>query len=322
MINKRMFVFSTVAAGLALGLTACSGSSGSGGAANSVRVDGSSTVAPLTSVAAEGFKAQSASVNVTVGTSGTGGGFEKFCRGETDMNDASRAIKDSEASQCAANNIKYSQLTVANDALTVVVNKSNTWAKCLTTAQLKKIWEPNSKVTNWNQVDSSYPDVPLALFGPGTDSGTFDYFTDEINGKEGASRTDYTPSEDDNVIVKGVVGGEGGLGYFGFSYYEENASQLNAVAINGGSGCVAPSAQAVQDGTYTPLGRPLFVYPSAKSLSSNSGMAEFLSYYVTNDEKIAKEAQFIPLSPAQQTKLRAEYSALLASAGLPTPTSS
>lgn len=320
-----MFVISTAVAGLALGLAACSGSSGSGGtsgSANSVRVDGSSTVAPLTSAAAEGFKSQAADINVTVGTSGTGGGFEKFCRGETDISDASRAIKDSEASQCAANNIKYSQLVVANDALTVVVPKANTWAKCLTTAQLKKIWEPNSKVTNWNQVDPSYPDVPLALFGPGTDSGTFDYFTKEINGTEDASRTDYTPSEDDNVIVKGVAGSKGGLGYFGFSYYEENAGQLNAVSINAGSGCVAPSVQAVQDGTYKPLGRPLFIYPSVKSLSANKAVAGFLQYYVNNDATIAKNAQFIPLSSSQQAKLKAEYASVLAAAGLPAPAAS
>lgn len=320
-----MFVISTAVAGLALGLSACSGSSGSGGTSgsgNSVRVDGSSTVAPLTSAAAEAFKSQSPDINVTVGTSGTGGGFEKFCRGETDISDASRAIKDSEASQCAANNIKYSQLVVANDALTVVVPKANIWAKCLTIAQLKKIWEPNSKVTNWNQVDPAYPDVPLALFGPGTDSGTFDYFTKEINGAEDASRTDYTPSEDDNVIVKGVAGSKGGLGYFGFSYYEENAGQLNAVAVNSGSGCVTPSTQAVQDGTYKPLGRPLFVYPAVKSLSSNKAAASFLQYYVSNDAKIAKDAQFIPLSASQHTKLMAEYAAVLATAGLPAPTAS
>ncbi len=320
-----MFVISAAVAGLAFGLTACSGSSGSGGSAgsaNSVRVDGSSTVAPLTSAAAESFKAQSSDINVTVGTSGTGGGFEKFCRGETDISDASRAIKDSEASQCSANGIKYSQLVVANDALTVVVPKSNTWAKCLTTAQLKRIWEPNSKVTNWNQVDPAYPDVPLALFGPGTDSGTFDYFTKEINGTEAASRTDYTPSEDDNVIVKGVAGSKGGLGYFGFTYYEENTGQLNAVAVNAGSGCVAPSTQAVADGTYKPLGRPLFIYPSVKSLSSNKAVASFLQYYVSNDAKIAKDAQFIPLSAVQRTQLTTQYAALLTTAGLPAPTTS
>lgn len=256
------------------------------------------------------FRQQNSNINVTVGTSGTGGGFEKFCRGETDINDASRSIKDSEAAVCKQNGIQYAPLTVANDALSIVVNKENTWAKCLTTAQLKKIWEPGSTVNNWNQVDASFPDVPLKLFGPGTDSGTFDYFTAEINGKEDASRTDYTPSEDDNVVVQGVEGTKGGMGYFGFTYYEENASQLNLVEVNSGSGCVAPSVQTVQDGTYTPLSRPLFIYPSANSMKSNAAAAQFVSYLVQNDAEIATASKFIPLSSKQQTELQAQYATL------------
>lgn len=319
---SRAAQIAALAAVGAVALGACGSSNGgSGGSGGSVTVDGSSTVAPLTSAAAELFGQQNSAIKVTVGTSGTGGGFEKFCRGETAMNDASRPIKDEEAATCAQNKVEYSELTVANDALTVVVSKQNTWAKCLTTAELKKIWEPNSKVKNWNQVNTSFPDVPLQLFGPGTDSGTFDYFTDEINGEEGASRTDYTPSEDDNVVVQGVSGTKGGLGYFGFTYYEENQDKLNAVAINSGKGCVTPSAQAVQEGTYVPLGRPLFVYPSVSQLGSNAGFQQFLAYYLNNDAQIAQDAKYIPLSADQRTKLMADYAALLANAGV-TPSAS
>ncbi|MCF8539073.1 MAG: PstS family phosphate ABC transporter substrate-binding protein, partial [Candidatus Nanopelagicales bacterium] len=241
-----------------LTLTACGGSnnaSSTDGESGSVRIDGSSTVYPLTAVAAEDFQVANPGVRVTVGSSGTGGGFEKFCRGETDANDASRPIKDDEVANCEANGIDFASLTMAIDALTVVVNKDNDWATCLTTDQLAQIWSPESTVTNWNQVDPAFPDEPVALFGPGTDSGTFDYFTEEINGESGASRTDYTPSEDDNVIVQGVSGSKGGLGYFGYTYFEENADSLKALSIDSGAGCVAPSVETARDGSYTPLAR-------------------------------------------------------------------
>ena len=312
MNRTRSIVITSALAVGSLALAACGSSSTStDGASGSVRVDGSSTVAPLTSAAAEKFKTESPNINVTVATSGTGGGFEKFCRGETDMNDASRPIKDEEAAICKQNGIEFQELVIANDALSVVVNKENTWAKCLTTAQLKKIWEPKSTVNNWNQVDPSFPNEPIKLYGPGTDSGTFDYFTDEINGEEGASRTDFSPSEDDNQIVQGVSSSKGGMGYFGFTYYEENAEKLNLVQVNSGNGCITPSAASVQDGTYTPLGRGLFIYPSAKSLGSNTAFQSFLQYYVNNDAEIAEAAQFIPLSPTQQTTLQNEYAAVL-----------
>ncbi len=307
--------------GGALTLAACggqqSGGSGtSGGASGAVAVDGSSTVAPLTSVAAELFQAQNSGVNVTVGTSGTGGGFEKFCRGETAMNDASRPIEAEEKAACEQGGVKYAPLTVANDALTVVVSKENTWAKCLTTEQLKKIWEPKSQINNWNQVDSTFPDEKLTLFGPGTDSGTFDYFTDVINGEEGASRTDYTPSEDDNVVVQGVSGSKGGMGYFGYTYYEENTDKVNAVQIDSGNGCVTPSPESVQDKSYTPLGRPLFVYPSIQALGSNAAFASFLTYYVENDASIAEQAKFIPLNDQQKTELNSAFQKALSEAGV------
>lgn len=319
-MKLRSFGISAVALTGLVALSACgssdSGNNGGTGLTGSVRIDGSSTVAPLTSAAAELFKQQESGVDVTVGTSGTGGGFEKFCRGETDINDASRPIEADEAKACESNGIKFQQLVVANDALTVVVNKENTWATCLTTEQLKKIWEPNSKVASWNQVDSAFPDEPIKLFGPGTDSGTFDYFTAEINGEEGASRTDYTPSEDDNVVVTGVTGSKGGLGYFGYTYFEENQDKLNAVQIDSGAGCVSPSPQTVQDGTYKPLGRPLYVYVSTKALKDNPATVAFLDYYVSNDATIAEQALFIPLNETQTTKLNDEFSKAKAEAGV------
>ena len=303
---------------LALVLAACGGddnsSDGGQDLSGSVRIDGSSTVAPLTTAAAEFFAEEQPKVRVTVGTSGTGGGFEKFCNGETDISDASRPIKDEETAACQKKNITYSELVVANDALTVVVNKDNDWAECLTTDQLKKMWEPNSKVGSWDQVDPKFPSEPLKLFGPGTDSGTFDYFTDEINGEEGASRKDYQPSEDDNVIVTGVSGSKGGLGYFGYTYYEENQDKLKAVQIDSGSGCVAPSAETVQDGTYKPLARPLFVYASVAAMKRPEVVA-FIDYYVDNDGQIAEDAKFVPLNEKQKTKLTTELESLKSKAG-------
>jgi phosphate transport system substrate-binding protein len=309
-----------MALAVALGLAACGGSSAGSsgddgsGLSGAVRVDGSSTVAPMSTVAAELFQEANSGVQVTVGTSGTGGGFEKFCNGETDINDASREIKDEEGAACEAKGITYTALEIALDALTVVVNKENTWATCLTTEQLGKIWAPDSTVDNWNQVDPSFPDEKLTLFGPGTDSGTFDYFTDAINGEEGASRTDYSPSEDDNVTVQGVEGSKGGLGYFGFTYYEENADNLTAVQIDGGAGCVAPSAAAAQDGTYTPLSRPLFIYPSGTAIKQAQVNA-FVQYYVDNNAQIAEEGLFIPLNADQEAELKSTWSTFQAANG-------
>jgi phosphate transport system substrate-binding protein len=304
---------------LALALTACGGDDGSGTGQDTqlsgmIAVDGSSTVGPLTSVAAELFKEQQPNVNVTVGISGTGGGFEKFCTGETDISDASRPIEDDEKAACQAKGIQYSEFTMANDALTVVVNKDNTWATCLTVAELKKIWEPGSKINNWSQVRSGFPNERLTLAGPGTDSGTFDYFTDTINGEEGASRTDYSPSEDDNVTVQSVKGAKGGMGYFGFSYYEENQDTLKALEIDNGSGCVAPSVETAQDGSYAPLSRPLFIYPKAASLKEPEVLG-FVEYYVANAEQIAEEAGFVPVNPTQKAKLQADLQKLKSSAG-------
>ncbi|MFC9504387.1 PstS family phosphate ABC transporter substrate-binding protein [Streptomyces sp. NPDC057002] len=273
-----------------------------GDLSGTIRVDGSSTVAPLSTAAAQLFQGENPDVRVTVGTSGTGGGFEKFCAGETDISDASRPIESDEKAACEKNGIQYEELQIANDGLSIVVNKDNDFAECLTVAQLKKIWEPGSKVNNWNQVDSKFPDEKLELFGPGTDSGTFDYFTEAVNGEEGASRTDYSPSEDDNVTVQGVSGSRGGMGYFGLSYYEENKDELKLVKVDDGDGCVAPTTKTVQNGSYKPLSRPLFIYPKASSLDK-SEVEAFVEYYVQNSAEIAEKAQFVPLNQEQQTEL-------------------
>ncbi len=280
-----------------------------------IAIDGSSTVFPLSAIAAEDFQLATPAVQVKVGASGTGGGFAKFCRGESDANDASREIKPEEAEACAENGVDYGRLTVAMDAITVVINPTNTWASCLTVDQLKRIWEPNSQVRSWRDLDPSFPDLPLRLFGPGTDSGTFDYFTDAIVGEEGASRTDFTPSEDDNVIVQGVKGSPGGLGYLGFTYYEQNADVIADVAIDNGDGCVSPSAATAQDGTYAPLSRPLYVYPSVQALA-RPVVADFFRFYVANDASIAEAAAYVPLNAQQRSELEDDLNALLAQAQL------
>jgi phosphate transport system substrate-binding protein len=320
----KLIRISRLAVPLAVGallLSACGGNnntdtanaSGNGGGSLSgaVKIDGSSTVAPLSTAAAELFKEEAPGVNVTVGTSGTGGGFEKFCAGETDISDASRPIDEAEeVPLCEEAGIEFAEIPVANDALTVVVNAENDWVDCLTTEQLGAIWEPGSTVSSWKDVDSSFPDEKLELFGPGTDSGTFDYFTDVINGEEGASREDYSPSEDDNVIVQGVSGSSGGLGYFGYTYFEENSDTLKALEIDSGNGCVAPSAETAQDGTYTPLSRPLFIYPAKGSIDKPQVKA-FLEFYLENDADIAEAAQYIPLNDEQKSEAQSAYDSLL-----------
>ncbi len=294
------------ASGLILVVAAAGCGGGDDGGGGVIAADGSSTVGPFVTRAAEDFKADGGA-DVTVGISGTGGGFERFCAGETDLSNASRPIDEEEAALCEDAGVEYVELRVATDALTNVVNVENDWADCLTVDQLKAIWEPGSKVTNWNQVDPSFPDESLSLFGPGTDSGTFDYFTDAINGEEGASRTDYSPSEDDNVIVQGVSGETGGLGYFGFSYFEQNQDTLKALEVDGGSGCVAPSVAAAQDDSYTPLSRPLFVYVKQSSLDENEDVRSFVEFIFENNESIATAAQFVPLSADQVTEQLATF---------------
>jgi phosphate transport system substrate-binding protein len=275
-----------------------------------ITADGSSTVGPWTTAAAEQFRKKHKGVNITVGISGTGGGFERFCRGETDLSNASRPIKVSEHELCASKGVKYVAFTVANDGLSVVVNRSNTWADCLTVAELRSIWDTGSRVSNWNQVRSSFPNVPLSLYGAGTDSGTFDFFTERINGKGGRSRSDYVATEDDNVTVNGVMGDRGAMGYFGLSYYEENKSKLKVLKIDGGNGCVEPSVKTVQNATYRPLGRPLFIYAKRSSFK-HPEVAAFIGFALNNQTAIAKKADFVPLTAKQAKKARNQYQTAL-----------
>jgi phosphate transport system substrate-binding protein len=305
-------------AALALALSACggqadagSGDGDGGGTSGSVAVDGSSTVYPLSTAAAELLNEENPDIQVTVGEAGTGGGFEVFCQDQTDISDASRAIEDDEASTCADAGVEYTELQVATDALTVVVN-NDLDIDCLTVDQLKSIWEPGAegKITKWNQVDPSFPDEKISLFGPGTDSGTFDYFTDVINGEEGASRTDYESSEDDNVIVQGVTGTPGAMGYFGYSYYEQNADNLKAVAVDSGGGCVDPSAESAQDGSYSPLARPLFIYINNKSYADKPQVADYVDFYIDNLPDITEAAQFIALNDEQTSETKSALDGL------------
>ena len=304
---------------LALLLAGCGGDRGGGGDDNGgaavdsdlsgrIQADGSSTVGPYTTAAAEQFRGVHPDVQITVGVSGTGGGFERFCTGETDLSNASRAIKDEESAACAAKGIEHVEFQIANDALTVVVNPENDWVDCLTVAQLRKIWDTGSKVESWRDVDPSFPDVTMKLYGAGTDSGTFDYFTDAINGEEGRSRSDYSATEDDNVTVQGVSGDEGALGYFGLSYYEQNKDALKTVEIDDGDGCVAPSVETAQNGTYKPLSRPLFIYAKQESFDRPEVHA-FVEFILDNERAIAEAAQFVPLTDEQLAKAKADLAA-------------
>lgn len=305
---KSLFAIGVVAVG-ALVAAGCGGESGDSKSATTIKMDGSSTVAPLSEAVAETFMGENPDTRVTVGTSGTGGGFEKFCSGETDVSNASRAIEDDEKAMCEKNQIEYDQLQVANDGLAVVIHPDNDWAACLTVEQLKKVWDRDSQVDNWNDIDPGFPNEKLKLYGAGTDSGTFDYFTEAINGEEGRSRTDYNATEDDNVTVQGVSGSTGGLGYFGLSYAQQNESKIQTVKIDAGDGCVAPTVKSVQSGDYKPLSRPLFIYPSAKLLERKEGAA-FIEFYAGNTQKLAEQALFVPLTDEQTTQLKAQIDEL------------
>ncbi len=255
-----------------------------------VKVDGSSTVFPIAEAAAEIFQKSNSAVRITVGVSGTGAGFKKFCSGETDISNASRPILQKEIDACKSKGISYIELPVAYDGIVVVVNPQNTWAKDLSTSELKKIWEPGSQIKNWSEVRKGFPNVPLKLFGPGPQSGTFDYFTEAIVGKAKASRTDYTPSEDDNVLVQGVARDRGGLGYFGKSYLEENKDKIRAVTVNG----VAANDQTVSSAKYQPLSRPLFIYVNSKS-AGKPEVSKFVTFWLQNGVRVSKEARYTQL---------------------------
>jgi phosphate transport system substrate-binding protein len=270
---------------------------GNGDLSGRIEADGRSTVGPFMTAAAEQFQQEFPDVRITFDVSGTGGGFERFCAGETDLSNASGPIRV-EKEPCADEEVEYVEFQVANDALTIVVNESNDWVTCLTVDQLKSIWSPGSGVSNWNQIDPTFPDEPLVLFGAGTASGTFDYFTDAINGEQGASRSDYSATEDDTATVQGVGGESGGMGYVGFFHYKENQDTLEALEIDGGRGCVAPSVESGQSGEYEPLSRPLFVYAKKESFARRE-VAGFIGFVLLNGVDIAAAAGQIPLTEEQ-----------------------
>lgn len=276
-----------------------------------IKLDGSSTVYPISEAVAEEFQKKTG-VKVTVGESGTGGGFKKFCRGETEISDASRPISQKEMDACKEAGVQYIELPVAYDALTVVVNNKNVWVKSFTVEELKKIWAPGSSVKNWNQVNPTYPNQPLQLFGPGTASGTFDYFTEAVNGKAKSSRTDYTPSEDDNVLVQGVSGNVGGMAYFGYAYYEENKDKLRAIPIiaKGSTTPVLPSPEAVMNGTYQPLSRPLFIYVNATAAAFRPEVKAFVNFYLENAPTLVKEVKYVPLPSDDYVAVTEHFKAL------------
>lgn len=283
-----------------------------------LRIDGSSTVYPLTAVAAKYFETTSKSVmgkkgvKVTVGISGTGGGFEKFCKNETDISDASRAIKSSEAANCAKAGIAYTEVIIANDGLAVVVNPKNTWASCLTMAEMKLIWGASSKITKWSEIRAGFPDTTIKLFGAGTDSGTFDAFTEFVNGKSGVVRKEgVQTSEDDNVTVRGVQSDTGAMGYFGLSYAIENSKTVKAIQLDKGAGCIDPTEKTVQAYTY-PMARPLFIYVKNASISTKPAVGAFVQFFVDNLKQISTDALFVPLTNKQIKTLQSEMAKIAA----------
>jgi phosphate transport system substrate-binding protein len=318
---ERLLLVLAMTASLAFVIAACGdddeGGNGGGAASESsseelsgaIRVDGSSTVFPFAQAAAELFNEEQPNVQITVGQSGTGGGFEKFCAGETDISDASRPIdEEEEVPICEENAVEFGEVQVANDGIAIATNKGLA-IECMTVDQLKQLWQPKSKVKSYSDIDSSFPDQQVALFGPGTDSGTFEFFTEEVVGEEGAQREDYEASEDDNQLVTGVAGTEGGLGYFGLSYYEANTDKLNEVQVDSGSGCVAPTSETVQDGSYKPLSRPLFMYPSKEAIAKPEVKA-FMDFVVANQQAIAEAAQIVPLTQEQATEAESALQSL------------
>ena len=320
MLNQfaRRFITVTSVSALTLTLAACGGTTDNGSTdggqatgggegselSGSVAIDGSSTVFPITEAMAEEFQGKFPGVRVTVGVSGSGGGFKKFCNGETDISNASRPIKEVEQEMCAEAGIEFIEIPVAFDAISVIKNPENDWAECLTTEELETIWRPEAQgeINNWQQVRDSFPDRTLSLYGPGTDSGTFDYFTEAIGGEGGASRGDYTASEDDNVIVQGVVSDEGSLGYLGLAYYEENQDKLGAIKIDdqnpdNGEGCIGPSANTVEEGTYQPLARPIFIYVKRSAAEEKAQVEEFINFYLSSENRgLVTEVGYVGLS--------------------------
>ena len=320
MRKHRWVPFVVALTALALVAAACGGG-GAGGSDEALKAlsgdivaDGSSTVFPITQAVAEEFRLAGAdSVKVSVGSSGTGGGFKKFCTGETDLSDASRPIKDEEKQLCTTNNVEFIELKVAIDGLSVMVHPENSFVDCLTVEELKAVFVKDSKVTNWSQVRAGFPDQPIKLYGPGTDSGTYDYFTDEINGEEGVGRSDsiYTPSEDDNVLVQGVSGDRNALGYFGFAYYVQNKDKLKVVGVNPGTGCVTPTETTINDGSYKPLSRPLYVYVAKKSIAKPQVKA-FMDFYLEEVDGLLQSVGYVALHADDLTASKQAWAAAAA----------
>ena len=325
MKNLSYVTFASVVFTVAPLLAACGGgSTTTGGSAETgakpaaavIAVDGSSTVFPISEAVAEDFQQKNPGMRVTVGLSGTGGGFQKFCRGETVVSDASRPISPTEMTACKSANINYIELPVAYDGLAVVVNPKNTWATSMTVAELKKLWEPaaQGKIMRWNQVRANWPNQEIHLFGAGVDSGTFDYFTEVINGKTKASRGDYTSSEDDNVLVQGVAGDQYSLGFMGLAYYSENKDKLKLVAIDdeqadNGAGPILPSVETVRKGAYRPLSRPIFIYASTSAIEQRPEVRQFVEYYLTSGAALVSEVGYVPLTDEEQQLVRARFEA-------------
>ncbi len=304
---------------LALALTAvlfaCGGGERAGedgGLTGTVESDGSSTVFPVAEAFAEEFQIENRGVRVTVGVSGTGGGFNRFCAGETDLSNASRHISESEREECAASGIEFIELRVALDGLSVVVNPRNDFVQCLTVEELRRIWEPNSSVQTWRDVRSEFPVEEIDLYGPGTDSGTFDYFTETLMGEAGASRSDYQASEDDNVLVQGVAGDRYSLGYFGYAYFEENQDKLKVLGVDDGTGCVTPTEETIESGEYAPLSRPLFIYVKESALE-RSEVEAYVRYMMNNATELVPPTGYVPLSQEAYRENLSEVERALAS---------
>ena len=303
MVGAGLFALSLILAGCGGGASG-EEDGGGGGASGQISIEGSSTVQPITQAVAEGYSGENPDVQITVGGAGTGDGFEAFCSGDTQISDASRPIEAEEIQACKEGGVEYIEIPIAYDGISVVVNSQNDFASDITSKELKKLWEPaaEGKVNTWKQVRSEWPDQQITLYGPGTESGTFDFFTEKINGEEGASRTDYQASEDDNVLVQGVSGDPNALGYFGFAYYENNQDTLKALAVDG----VEPNTQTIRSAEY-PLSRPLFIYVSTQALKENKAVEPFVNFYLDNLDKYVEQAKYVTLPSSLERESRKQW---------------
>ena len=316
----QRLAFVLMAGLLAVGVVAACGGDPAAGATESpasiedlsgvIEIDGSSTVFPVTAAVAEEFRKEHGDVQINVGFSGTGGGFKRFTVGETVISNASRPIKQTEIDAAAENNIEHIELRVGTDGLSVMVSPKNDFVDCLTIDQLHDIWKPESTVANWSDVNPDWPDTKMNLYGPGTDSGTFDYFTEEVNGEAKLSRADYTASEDDNVLVRGIAGDRNALGYFGYAYYAENTDKLKVLGVDSGDGCVIPSPETIEDGSYSPLSRPLFIYVANDALKNRPEVAAFVDFFLDNAPALVREVGYIPEQPSIYDEGRAKVTAV------------